>query len=102
MTQASDKELGDLHGSLAKVLADAIKDGEYLLNKEGDLVLDPDGVPIRKPAPASVLSVARQFLKDNHMEAQAGNKDMSAIDQALDDMKNMPFDGEVPAEFRKQ
>jgi hypothetical protein len=102
MSKATDKELASLHGSLANVLAEQIASGEYMVNKEGELVLDPSGKPIMKPVPASVLSVARQFLKDNHMEAVGGSKDMGALDQALSDMQNMPFSGEVPAEFRKQ
>ena len=102
MSKATDKELGDLHGSLATVLADAIKDGEYLVNKEGELVLGPDGQPIKKAPSPAILSVARQYLKDNHVESTGGNKDMGALDSALEDLKNMPFSGEVPAEFRKQ
>ena len=101
MSKATDKELGDLHGSLAVVLAEAISTGEYLLNKEGELVL-LDGKPVKKAPSPAILSVARQYLKDNHVESTGGNKDMGALDSALEDLKNMPFSGEVPAEFRKQ
>lgn len=102
MSKASDKELGELHGSLALTLAEAIKNGEYMTNKEGDLVIGPDGQPLKKPPSASILSVARQYLKDNHIESTGGNKDMSALDAAVEDLKAMPFSGEVPAEFREQ
>jgi hypothetical protein len=47
-TTAPRKKLGELHGELARVLLDEIR-------KEG--------------APASVLNVARQFLKDNGIES---------------------------------
>lgn len=100
MSKADDKALGSLHGGLAGVLADAIREGELVLDKEGQPI-PHKGDYLRKPAPASVLSVARQFLKDNHIESTGGNKDMGALDQALEDMKNMPYNGEVPAEFKQ-
>lgn len=53
---ANTKELGDLHGHLAKILAEEIQ-------KEH---LDKDGNKVRN---ASVLNVARQFLKDNGIES---------------------------------
>ena len=100
MSKADDRELDSLHGALAQTLADGIREGELVLDKEGQPII-VDGKPLRKPAPASLLSVARQFLKDNHIEAGIGNKDTSALQQAMDDMKNMPFTGEVPAEFKQ-
>lgn len=57
-TKADEKELGSLHGALAKVLKDAIT-AEYL---------DPD-TGKQAPPPAAILSVARQFLKDNKIES---------------------------------
>lgn len=53
---ASNKELGDLHGQLAKILVEEIK-------KEN---IDANGNKVRN---ASVLNVARQFLKDNGIES---------------------------------
>ena len=100
MSKATDKELGALHGGLAGVLANAISEGELVLDKEGQPIII-DNKPLRKPASASLLSVARQFLKDNHVESALGNKDVSALDQALNDMQNMPYEGEVPAEFKQ-
>ena len=100
MSKANDKELGALHGSLAGTLADAIREGELVLDKEGQPIIINDK-PLRKPASASLLSVARQFLKDNHIEAGLGNKDTNALDQALKDMQSLPYDGEIPAEFKQ-
>ena len=53
---ANNKELGDLHGKLAKILAEEIQ-------KEN---IDSNGNKVRN---ASVLNVTRQFLKDNGIES---------------------------------
>jgi hypothetical protein len=53
---ATNKELGDLHGQLAKILTEEIR-------KEN---LDKDGNKVRN---AAILNVARQFLKDNGIES---------------------------------
>ena len=55
MSKASEKALSELHASLADTL------------KAGLLLRDESGAPI-----ASILSVARQFLKDNHIESDSG------------------------------
>lgn len=57
MNKADEKELAGLHGELAKVLKEAITK-EYV---------DEAGQPM--PPPAAILNVARQFLKDNKIEA---------------------------------
>jgi len=60
MLKADEKYLSSLHGKLAEVLKDALSQ-EYS---------DPDtGAKI--PPPAAILNVARQFLKDNKIEAMA-------------------------------
>lgn len=99
MKKADDKELGSLHGALAQTLAAAIREGEPAFTKDGEPIT-LDGKQVYKPVGASLLSVARQFLKDNRIEAGLGNKDTSALEQAMNDMQNMPYDGEVPAEFK--
>lgn len=58
MSKASQSELEALHDVLAKALSESIKRKR---TDEAGNVLD---------APASILSVARQFLKDNGIEAQ--------------------------------
>lgn len=74
MNKADEKELAGLHGQLAKVLKDAISQ-EYT---------DPDtGMPI--PPPAAILNVARQFLKDNKIEA------VSAQGSPLHDLADLPI-----------
>ena len=60
MNKADEKALAGLHGKLADVLKDALEQ-EYL---------DPD-TGAKVPPPAAILNVARQFLKDNKIEAIA-------------------------------
>jgi hypothetical protein len=56
VSKASEAALSELHATLATVLKDAV------------VKVDPEtGLPN-----AAVLSVARQFLKDNHIEAGPG------------------------------
>jgi len=86
MSKASDKSLGELHGILAQTLAKGIIEGEDVVTKDGEVV--------RKSASPALLSVARQFLKDNHIEASAGNKDMSVLEKAMQDMAELPYEGE--------
>jgi hypothetical protein len=62
---ASSKEaLESLHKALAETLATAITEGIPMKD-------DDTGVITKAPAPAALLSVARQFLKDNGIEALA-------------------------------
>jgi hypothetical protein len=60
MNKADEKSLAGLHGKLAEVLKEAL-DQDYL---------DPD-TGQKLPPPAAILNVARQFLKDNKIEALA-------------------------------
>jgi hypothetical protein len=79
MSNATVNELGKLHGIIAKALADQIKNGTKVENKDGKLETIP--------APASVLNVARQFLRDNNIECSgAHNEDVVALTESL------PFD----------
>lgn len=60
MNKADEKELGGLHAKLALVLKDALAQ-DYFDEKTGQ----------KTPPPAAILNVARQFLKDNKIEALA-------------------------------
>lgn len=62
MAKATDAAMEALHGALAKTLKDHIENPGT----------DENGIPL--PPNASILSVARQFLKDNHIEVGAGSK----------------------------
>jgi hypothetical protein len=60
MNKADEKALGSLHGKLADVLREALEQ-DYI---------DPE-TGAKQPPPAAILNVARQFLKDNKIEAIA-------------------------------
>lgn len=64
--KAGEKELGELHTMLAQVLKEEI-------NKEYE---GKDGQMLRN---AAMLNVARQFLKDNGIQATAENSSMAAL-----------------------
>jgi alanine-alpha-ketoisovalerate/valine-pyruvate aminotransferase len=60
MAKATSDALGSLHEELAKVLTKAIKEGVPMKDDEGNVYV--------APAPAAILNVARQFLKDNNID----------------------------------
>lgn len=72
-----------LHGKLAK---------KYLAMLEE--------TPVEDMSPALLTSIAK-FLKDNHIEAGVGNADMTDLEKAMKEMANLPYDGEVPAEYKQ-
>ena len=72
--RASDAALGSLHEELAQVLIKAVQ------------FKDDQGLP-----QAALLSVARQFLKDNHIEGAA------VPGSPLGELANLPvFDDDIP------
>jgi len=74
MNKADEQALGSLHGKLAEVLKDALS----------QTYTDPEtGAPV--PPPAAILNVARQFLKDNKIEA------VSAQGSPLHDLADLPI-----------
>ena len=95
MNKATEESLDKLHGSLAKELTERITKGEArieLINCDGEvqehIVMHPVGAP--------TLSVARQFLKDNHVEADAEtNSDFGDLVDSLPFNDKEPIHGEV-------
>lgn len=87
MNKADEKALGSLHGKLADVLREALEQ-DYT---------DPD-TGAKLPPPAAILNVARQFLKDNKIEAVA------AQGSPLADLADLPvFDeDDTVVPLRKQ
>ena len=84
MSNGTVNELGELHGIIARTLTDQLKNGVTQVSKDGTIEVIS--------APASVLNVARQFLRDNNIECMgAANEDITAITEDL------PFD-ETPRE----
>lgn len=84
LTKADEKALGSLHGKLAEVLKDAL----------GQSYKDEAGKPM--PPPAAILNVARQFLKDNKIEA------INAVGSPLHDLSDLPvFEDENVVPMRR-
>ena len=73
MNKADEKALGSLHGKLAEVLRDVLSQD----------FTDPE-TGISMP-PAAILNVARQFLKDNKIEA------IAAQGSPLHDLSDLPI-----------
>lgn len=61
MSKASEEALAELHSLLAKALTGIIKDGVTITDKDGN--------PVKVSAPANYFKEAREFLKDNGVEA---------------------------------
>jgi len=83
--KATEDKLNDLHGALAHELTDRIKNGEKkieLVDCDGEVVEHV----VKLPVAANTLSVARQFLKDNHIEAGPENKPLGDL------VDSLPFD----------
>jgi hypothetical protein len=69
---ASEDALGELHNELAKILSKSLK--KRYKDKEGNDI----------PPPAQILNVARQFLKDNRIEA------LPVPGSALEELADLP------------
>lgn len=86
MDKASEKALVGLHGRLAEVLKEALSDK---FDQETGEKLPPN---------AAILNVARQFLKDNKIEA------MPAKGSPLGNLSDLPVfedDGFMPSITRQ-
>ena len=85
MNKADEKALGSLHGKLAEVLKEALSQ-DYVDLETG----------AKLPPPAAILNVARQFLKDNKIEA------VGAHGSPLVDLSDLPiFDEDNIVPIRK-
>lgn len=62
MSRAKDDLMDQLHLITAETLADIIRNGVEVLDKEGNVV--------RQPAPAAYIAAAIKFLKDNGITAE--------------------------------
>ena len=76
MSKASQDALAGLHGLLAKAFSSIIAEGVEIIGK--------DGSAQRVTAPAAYLKEAREFLKDNGVEAlPTANKDIQNLAATL-------------------
>ena len=81
MSNGTVKDLGDLHGIIARTLKDQLLNGVTTVSKDGTIE--------QVSAPASVLNVARQFLRDNNIECLgANNADIKSL------VEELPFEEE--------
>jgi hypothetical protein len=85
MAKASKALLEELHGLLCNALTD-----ELLKAKNGE-----DGIK------ASLFNVARQFLRDNNVVAGMGNASLADLEKAMEDLGDLPFDEQIPEEYRE-
>lgn len=97
--KATEEELAEIHNGLATWCLTVLR-GVPLLSKEGTAVLDESGKPYMVPPKAEYLSIIRQFLKDNRIEA--------SIEQSkpLHDLSDLPTftddDTVIPLHNRKR
>lgn len=106
MSKASEAELSELHGALARGLTDIIKDGVEVPTKEGSA---------RVTAPAAYFGAAVALLKNNNITAdpskneeldaltkalqarrQGKRNDLNAFQEAADDFADKHFGGSLP------
>lgn len=84
LSKADEKALGSLHGKLAEVLTEALS--QDFTDPETGLSMPP----------AAILNVARQFLKDNKIEA------IAVQGSPLGDLSDLPmFDDDNVVPLRK-
>lgn len=75
MSKASEAELSDLHGALARGLKDIITDGVEVPTKEGS---------VKVTAPAAYFGAAVALLKNNNITADPSkNEELDALTKAL-------------------
>lgn len=95
MTKANDKELGTLHGKLAKSMLaalDASEEAKILLDNHAHELPDPVIRFLVNHAEAnpSLLTAVAKFLKDNNITAAIeSSEEMSALEKHLKNKKRV-------------
>lgn len=91
--RASQDTMEALHEALARQLLDAVKNGELVLTKDGEVA--------RIGARAAVLNVARQFLKDNNIEAvPVPESPLKKLEETLGDLDDDDPDNVIQFGYR--
>lgn len=85
-----------LRDSLAETLLDIVKNGIVLTDKAGFPVLDENGKPMRVPATAAHLSVARAYVRDNPPVSVPTSHSTSALLKEQMEKINLPFGNVTP------
>lgn len=86
MAKASLDLLETLHARTAQAMLDELE----------------KAVSSGEPLQASMLAAITKFLKDNHIEATLGEGGLEGLSEAMSHMVDMPYDGEVPEEYRRK
>jgi len=81
MSNATEKELGELHGFLANKFKDMLVTGIPMVK----ITKDGEKIEYTRPVTASELNTIRQFLKDNNIETVRESKALKGI------VDNLPF-----------
>jgi hypothetical protein len=77
MSKASEQELAEMHGVIARGLTEVLREGVTVGSTE-------DGQPIKATAGAAYFAAAIAFAKNNNITADAGtNADLQALTEAL-------------------
>ena len=78
MGKATESELGELHGAVARALTEVIENG-IVVGTTGE-----DNTPIKAPAPAAYLVAALAMLKQNNITADPStNKGLADLSARL-------------------
>lgn len=88
---ASRPELETLHDTLAKVLAEAVKETEIKIIDLPDAAVEGGSVKtVVRTRNAAILNAARQFLKDNGVECAPGYPS-DALKEVKKSVESLPF-----------
>lgn len=78
MSKATDKDLGRLHGAIARGLTEVIENGELVTVLE-------DGQEVRKTASAAFFMAGITLLKNNNITSDVEHdKDIRAMQEAME------------------
>jgi hypothetical protein len=66
MSKADKTKLGAIHGMLADTFEDVLKNGEVSIETDKET---GERVPVKATVSPAMAAQIRQFLKDNHIEA---------------------------------
>lgn len=100
--KATDKQLGELHGRLAKAMLkalDASDEAGFLLDEHGPELPAPVYAYLEKQAGASpaLLTAITKFLKDNEITcAIEDSEEMTDLEQRLSDKRRRRVGNVIP------